>query len=637
MRKYWRTLVAFALAAFLAVASPTLVHSQGIEVPSLGPAPTEENADEAPSTEESKPAEQPKASEEVESPETDSLPETAVALDGKLLFHLTAEFANLSPAERVAEANENLQTFANNPNLDVESIQVGDQDGVTVIFSGQTVFVRVTEADAEVANSTLQKLSSQRLRTIRETVLEYRQEQQLSRDISNTSVLELLRKVPQLLNRDSQLDYGSAVLYTFIASAILGILLLIFQTIFLRIYINIRSQRHSRRPLRIRNFELLSGNQVTEIGIGFVRFIRLGLTLIALLVYLVFVLSLFSWTRKFQAAILSNLIQSLIGAWDATVAYLPNLFNIALILLIASYLLKFIKPIFDRLEKGTIAIPGFYPDWAAPTYRLIEFFIFALTAIIVFPYLPGFGSTAFQGVSIFLGVLVSLGSTAAIANAVSGIILIYTRAFQLGDRVQVSDTLGNVEEKLLLVTRIRTFNNEIVTIPNSVLISNNITNYSASERDTNTPVMLTATVTLGYDVPWRDVYEVLKQAALDTPNILVDPEPFVLQTGLGDFSVTYELKAATNRPTIMEAVYSDLYKSMQDKCNEAGIEILSPTYSAVRDGNQSTMPESYLPADYAPPGFNLHPLGNLFQIDLSLGQGNRSRTSRKRPPDSNAS
>ena len=251
--------------------------------------------------------------------------------------------------------------------------------------------------------------------------------------------------------------------------------------------------------------------------------------------------------------------------------------------------------------------------------------------IIIFPYLPGFGSTAFQGVSIFLGVLVSLGSTAAISNAVAGIILIYTRAFQIGDRVRIADTLGNVEEKLLLVTRIRTFDNVIVTIPNALLLSSNINNYSASMRDTRTPIILSTTVTLGYEVPWRKIDETLTNAALATPDVLPDPAPFVFQTSLGDFSVSYELKVYTDRPTVMERIYSELHKNIQDKCNEAEIEILSPTYSAVRDGNQSTIPETYLPDNYAAPGFNLHPLGNLFQIDLQVGGNNKTNSKSAAP------
>ncbi|WLT39209.1 mechanosensitive ion channel family protein [Synechocystis sp. B12] len=242
--------------------------------------------------------------------------------------------------------------------------------------------------------------------------------------------------------------------------------------------------------------------------------------------------------------------------------------------------------------------------------------------MLAFPYLPGFDSPAFRGISVFLGLLLSLGSTSAITNVIGGIILIYTRAFRIGDHIQVGDVIGDIIEKNFLVIRICTPTNQIITIPNSSLLISNVTNYSISSRELNKYLILQTTITLGYDVPWQKVYQTLIEAALNTEHILKSPVPFVLQTSLDNFYVSYQLNAYTNQPNLMVIIYSELHQNMQDKCNEVGIEILSPSFTALRDGNTSTMPENYLPSDYvAPPfGFNLRILPDNKSLIPSPGK-----------------
>ena len=256
-----------------------------------------------------------------------------------------------------------------------------------------------------------------------------------------------------------------------------------------------------------------------------------------------------------------------------------------------------------RVEKGTITLSGFYPEWAIPTYQLVRILVIALALVLAFPYLPGSSSPAFQGVSIFIGLLFSLGSTSVVANIVSGVVLTYTRAFRVGDRVRIADTVGDVIEKGLLVTRMRTIKNVEITIPNGMVMGSHIINYSIVSQEHG--LILNTTVTLGYDIPWRLIHETLIKAAQATNGILAEPHPFVLQTGLDDFYVSYELNAYTNQPNIMAVIYSELHQNIQDFCNEAGIEILSPHYGALRDGNPSTIPSDYLPKDYQAPPFQI--------------------------------
>jgi small-conductance mechanosensitive channel len=328
----------------------------------------------------------------------------------------------------------------------------------------------------------------------------------------------------------------------------------------------------------------------------------LGLLLVLAFVYAAFNLRLFPWTRAMGESIMGHVDQSLELTLSAIANYLPNLFIVAIISFIAFYALRVIKPFFTAVERGHLEVPGFYSDWARPTYNLLVILVLALAAILAFPYLPGFNSPAFQGVSVFLGLLLSLGSTSAITNVIGGIILIYTRAFRIGDHIRVGDVVGDIIETNFLAVRICTPANQVITIPNSTLLSNKVVNYNISSRELRRSLILQTTVSLGYNVPWRKVHDTLIEAALSTAHILKDPAPFILQTSLDNNSISYQLNAYTDEPNMMVFNYSLLHQSIQDKCNENGIEILSPNYTALRDGNPSTTPAESLPAtDLAPP------------------------------------
>ena len=234
----------------------------------------------------------------------------------------------------------------------------------------------------------------------------------------------------------------------------------------------------------------------------------------------------------------------------------------------------------------------------------MRFLILAFVAVVIFPYLPGSESPAFRGISIFLGVLFSLGSTSAVANIVAGTILTYTRAFRVGDRIQIADTTGDVVEKTLLATRVQTIKNELITVPNAMVLGSHITNFSAASAG-GRELILHTTVTIGYDAPWRTIHELLIAAALRTEGILKEPAPFVLQTALDDFYVHYEINGFTGQPAQMAVTYAQLRQNIQDSFNEAGVEIMSPHFSSLRDGNRKAIPDPYLPGTYAAPSFRV--------------------------------
>ncbi|NJN42356.1 MAG: mechanosensitive ion channel family protein [Flammeovirgaceae bacterium] len=250
-------------------------------------------------------------------------------------------------------------------------------------------------------------------------------------------------------------------------------------------------------------------------------------------------------------------------------------------------------------------ITGFYPDWAKPTFTIVKILLYAFMFVVVFPYLPGSDSDIFKGVSVFLGVLFSFGSSSAISNLVAGLVITYMRPFKIGDRIKIGEITGDVIEKSMLVTRVRTIKNEDITIPNSTVLSGHTVNYTTSAKDLG--LILHTSVTIGYDVPWKKVHELLISAALATKGILNEEtkKPFVFQTSLDDFYVAYQINAFTEESHRMAAIYSDLHQNIQEKFNEGGVEIMSPHYGALRDGNMVTIPSDYLPKDYQTPSFKI--------------------------------
>ena len=217
-----------------------------------------------------------------------------------------------------------------------------------------------------------------------------------------------------------------------------------------------------------------------------------------------------------------------------------------------------------------MVLADFPSEWADPTRRIIRALLMALGVVVAFPYLPASSSPAFTGVSVFLGILLSLASSSALSNIIAGLVLTYTRAFRLGDRVQIGDTYGDIVDMSTLVTKVRTIRNEEVTIPNGVVLGNSVTNYTRQAKTLG--LILHTRVTIGYDVPWRTVHGLLVDAALATPGVLPDPRPFVWQTSLNDFYVTYEINASTGSPHDAPAIYADLHSRIQDAFFAAGVE-----------------------------------------------------------------
>ena len=352
--------------------------------------------------------------------------------------------------------------------------------------------------------------------------------------------------------------------------------------------------------IKIRNYEILNASKQTSAILFVVKIIRYALIAILFYVSIPVLFSIFPPTKKFAETLFGYILTPLKDILLNIVNYIPELITIAIIVTITRYILKFLKFLSKEIAQEKLTIPGFFPDWAKPTYNIIKIFVLAFMVVAIFPKLPGFGSDAFKGVSVFLGIVFSLGSTSIIGNMVAGLVITYMRPFQLGDRIKIGETVGDVVEKTPFVTRIKTPKKEFITIPNSNVLASNVVNYSTSKRQDG--IILHTTVTIGYDVPWRKVHELLIQAAKKTAHIKSDIEPYVLQTSLDDFFVSYQLNAHTDEPNMQPSIYSELHQNIQDSFNESGVEIMSPHYRAERDGNKSTIPDEMKQS----PGFKIN-------------------------------
>lgn len=503
-----------------------------------------------------------------------------VIIDGRTILTVYQAIGATTPQERAERIARRIIAVADDPNIPPESVGIEPGTEWTEISSGSIVFLAVTDLDAKMAGKSRKQLSSEVAGNIRQALLNYR------RDHSWNSTLR-------------------AIIYTVVATAILLAIAWTFRKL------RLAGQSRFAKWIETRKKDTEGKKTALQVAANYGLSLAMAvgtvirwLLLIALFqVYATVVLSFYPGSRHISYAINGWILAALEGLGQSALEYIPNLVVIAVVAAVASQVIRLISMIFREIAKGNLAFPGFYAEWAEPTSRLIRMLVLVLVVIIIFPYLPGSKSPAFQGVSIFVGVLLSLGSSSAVANAIAGIILTYMRSFVVGDWVRIGDTVGEVVEKNMLVTRIVTQKREIITIPNATVMNGSVMNYTREAK--NGGVIFHTTVTIGYDAPWKTVHQLLMDAARATQHILHTPAPFVLQTALNDFYVSYELNAYTDVPIEMQFIYSDLHENIQDRFNEAGVEICSPHFSSLRDGNTIAIPAQNRPRGYTAPAFRV--------------------------------
>ncbi len=497
------------------------------------------------------------------------------------LFVIYTWQGSFTAAERAEAFTARIQQLERNPDYKNDALQLRTGENFTSIAFGTVLLAAVSDRDALMQNTTRDQLAGQWRDSIAQAIKNHRED---------TRWQNQLRKV----------------LLALLVIAVTGLLIFFLNKLFRRINERIRVY-YENKPvgIRIKTYTLLTAERQLMVIGTLLKLVRW--CIVALIVYLALpvLLNIFTLTRNLPPVLIGYITKPLkdigLAAWN----YVPNLITIAILVFIFNLAFKLLRFLKNEVEAGSLVIPGFYKDLAAPTYQIMRILTLAFLLVLIFPYLPGSQSPVFKGVSVFMGVLFTFGSASALGNIISGLVMTYTRAFKLGDRVTIGETTGDVLEKTLLVTRVRTVFNEIVSIPNLTVMSNRMINFSGDAAEKG--LIVHTSVTIGYDAPWRQVHQLLIDAALATNLIEKEPAPFVIQAGLNDFYVEYTICAYTHDANKQAFIYSELHQNIQDKFNEAGVEIMSPHYKSLRDGNATTIPPGYLPKDYVPPAFETHP------------------------------
>ena len=499
---------------------------------------------------------------------------------GDTLFYINTKIGASTPKERASRITGKIAMLYDDDFLKIDSILVFKSENTYDIIYGEIIIMSVSENDALWYDKSMIDLANENRSLITNSIITAKKENSLSK---------LLLRV------------GLVILFLMIARLI----------IWLIEKGNVRILRliHNRKDewlknLTYKNYTFLTEQQELQVILFLIKVFRWFVYAVLLYISLPILFSIFPFSRDWANTLFQLVWSPLKGVFIGVWNYLPNLFSILVIYFVMKYVIRFVKYIFSEIQAEKLVISGFHSDWAMPTFSIVKFLLYAFMFVLIFPLLPGSDSNIFKGVSVFIGILFSLGSSTAIANMVAGLVITYMRPFKIGDRIKIADVSGDVIEKSLLVTRIKTVKNEIITIPNASVLSGNTTNYTSQANEKG--LIIHTTVTIGYDVPWRNMHEALINAALRTDLILKEPKPFVLQTSLEDFYVAYQINAYTREANRQALVYSMLHQNIQDCCNEVGIEILSPHYRAARDGNMTTIPADYLPKDYKAPGFNIN-------------------------------
>ena len=502
-----------------------------------------------------------------------------VVIDGKEIFRVYGTVGPFSVAERAEEIQRRITLLGEKKVSDRIAIRSMPADDATAILSGTVLIMAVTATDARATGIARDELATRYGDAIQNAIEGYRTRhtwRSFVRALSKTIVIWMLfavavwalwRSIRWFDNRLKE-----AVVKRTVTSGVL----------------------RSSRLIYLRGRQIAIVVLKATASVGFLSAFSFVIS---------YTLSLFPQTAGISTTLLDYLKDTFGSAGMAVVGYLPSGGFVAIVCLFTYYTLRVLKFLAHAIETGDLPLRAIHPEMAKPTYLIVRLAILLIAFVMAFPYLPGGNSEAFKGVSIFLGLLLSLGSSSAVSNVLAGLVLTYMRAFHIGDRVRIVDTFGDVLERSLLVTRVRTIKNVEVVIPNAAILNNQVVNYSSMARSNG--LILNSTVTIGYKAPWRTVHELLIRAALNTDGILTRPAPFVLQTSLNDSHISYELNAYSDQPNEIQNIYSHLHEAIQDSFNKGGIEIMSPSFYALRDGNTVTIPEDHIEGDHERPAFRV--------------------------------
>lgn len=486
-----------------------------------------------------------------------------VVVEGDTLFYFYAKRGGHTPQQRAENVAADIAELGKLLNLQPDSVYVESSDIVTDVMYKGKVLVSFTDMDGLWENCTRDQLAADKR-------------------------LVIMEKLHQMKESHGLLQLGKRIVYFILVLVGQYLLFRVTNWLFRKLKLRIVRLRNTRlKPFSIQDYELLDTLKQVKLLVFLASLVRYVSMFLQLLLTVPLLFSIFPQTKVLAYQLFSYIWNPVKSIFIGVVDYIPNLFTIFIIYMAVKYLVRLFRYLADEVQSEHLKLRGFYPDWAIPTYHIIRFLLYAFMLAMIYPYLPGSNSGVFQGISVFVGLIVSLGSSTVIGNIIAGLVITYMRPFKIGDCIKLNDTTGNVVEKTPLVTRIRTPKNEVVTIPNSFVMSSHTVNFSQSAREYG--LIIHSEVSIGYDVPWRTVNKLLVEAALNTPGVVDDPRPFVLSTSLSDWYPVYQVNAYIKDADRLAEIYSDLHQNIQDRFNEAGVEIMSPHYMAVRDGNASTI------------------------------------------------
>lgn len=486
-----------------------------------------------------------------------------VIVHADTLFHIKNKLGSLSAVERAERTAAKVERLAEDLLFVPDSlITEADSTLVAISYKGD-VLLSLSKADADSVKMDKTVMAKAYQEIILNNINKYKKE---------TDVAELLKRAA----------LGLLIIF------ILGLCIFFLNKYSNRFNAWIRVKLHNRiSGFKIKNYELINPENELVLMRKVLNLVKILTIFILVYLTLPIVFRLFPWTKPWSDSLVGFVLNPLKNIFTGIIAFIPDLITIGVIVFVFHYIKKAVKFLAYEIEAGKLNISGFYADWAKPTFNIVRLVLNAFMLVVIWPFIPGSDSGIFKGVSVFLGLLISFGSSSAISNGVAGMVITYMRPFKIGDVVKIGDVTGSVLEKSLLVTRIITFKNEVITIPNSAILNGNTVNYSSMA--TQSELIIHTSVTLGYDIPWTKVHELLISAAMASEGVIREKAPFVLQTSLEDWYVSYELNVYINNPGKMPRIYSEIHKNIHIAFDVAGVEIMSPHYQAIRDGNASTV------------------------------------------------
>jgi hypothetical protein len=416
-----------------------------------------------------------------------------VMLDGQVLFQVHGLPAY--PAKERAQAmSKRIEAIAADQSVATESLRVQEIEDRTRIMAGDGLVVGFVDSDGAAESSTRQFVAERALIKIRAVIASYRND-----------------RSPRVLLFNTAYALG--------ATALLAIVLLVIRGAFRKLDALAERRLKSRiEALEAQSHKLVQARQLRQALHGFLKGLYVLVLVVFGYIYLHYVFGLYPWTRPLAARLLAIFLDPLQAMGLGLLETLPGIAFVAVLVIVTRYVLRLTRLYFESVDRGTVKLARFDREWALPTYKIARLLIIAFAVVVAYPYIPGSSSEAFKGVSIFLGVVVSLGSSSVIANVMAGYTMIYRRAFKVGDRISIDNITGDVTETRLMVTHLRTIKNEEIVVPNSTIINSHVINYSTLARTRG--LILHTTVGIGYETPWRQVEAMLRLAAERTPGLL---------------------------------------------------------------------------------------------------------------------